>query len=119
MSDATAHRILDKAAADLAAMREPDLREFTGEEVDDAMLQAFTATGPKDEWLAALRRRIDQLSNSLTHLRDADPETFPYRVKSMSAAYQSLQGPSGNTILLIIGPFQPPFQFIPNTTADR
>ncbi|MEU0476814.1 hypothetical protein ACFW5S_32765 [Streptomyces olivaceus] len=111
MNGTTDERIYDKAAAALAALREPDLAEFSDAEVDAAMDRAFTPVGPRQEWLDGFRRRVLDAGDGLTRLEDADPDDFPYLEKSMAVAYQRLRGPSGRSRLLVMGPFQPPFRF--------
>ena len=105
-------RVYDRAAADLAAMNEPDLSDFEPSEVDVAMLRAFEKSGPRQEWLDELRSRITRDSGSQTRLEDADPDEFPFRVKEFAASYHRLVNTSGATQLLVMGPFQPPFQFM-------
>lgn len=105
-------RVYGRAAADLAAMNEPDLSDFEPSEVDEAMLRAFETSGPRTEWLDNLRSRITRDSGSQTRLEDADPDEFPFRVKEFAASYHRLVNTSGATQLLVMGPFQPPFQFM-------
>jgi hypothetical protein len=103
--------IHEQAAVALAALREPDLSAFGAERVALVMSRVFTQHGPRPDWLAALRSRIQELSFGMTSLQDADPSTFPFRVKNPATAYQRLVG-LFRTELLIIGPFSRPFQFI-------
>ncbi|MET7486301.1 hypothetical protein [Streptomyces sp. NPDC005538] len=104
-------RVYGRAAAALAAMREPDLSDFEPDQVDGAMLRAFDPSGRR-QWLDDLRSRITQDSGSQTRLEDADPDEFPFRIKEFAASYHRLVNTAGATRLLVMGPFQPPFQFM-------
>jgi hypothetical protein len=104
-------RIYAQAAAALAHMAEPDLSDFSKPDVDIAMARAFNQFGPHAEWLAAFRSLVQTMSGGVTRLEDADPSEFPYRIKDPATAYQRLVGETG-TQLLVMGPFQPPFQFM-------
>lgn len=104
-------RIYLQASAALAQMAEPDLSAFSKPDVDMAMGRAFSQFGPRPEWLAAIRSLIHTISGGATRLEDADPSEFPFRIKDPATAYQRLIGDTG-TQLLVMGPFQPPFQFM-------
>jgi hypothetical protein len=103
--------IYDQAAQSLADLREPDLSSFPSNQVDIAIARAFTVDGPRPEWWARLRQRVTELSNGSVRLEVADRDKFPAMIKDPSTAYARLVGPSKSQ-LLIIGQFQPPFQFI-------
>jgi hypothetical protein len=118
MIDDLDDRIYDQAAADLAAMKEPDLSDFAPGRVDEAMMRAFDSSGPRPEWLDDLRSRIAEGSVFQTRLEDADPDEFPFRIKEFAASYHRLVNTSGATRLLVMGPFQPPFQFMAADAAD-
>lgn len=118
MIDDLDNRIYDQAAADLAAMNEPDLSDFAPGQVDEAMVRAFDSSGPLPEWLDDLRSRIAEDSVFQTRLEDADPDEFPFKVKEFAASYHRLVNTSGATQLLVMGPFQPPFQFMAADAAD-
>lgn len=111
MGNNTADEIYGKAAADLAMMIQPDLTGFSEADIETAMAAAFTFSGPRPEWLADFRDSIERDSASATHLEDADPADFPFLVKSPGASYQRLVGPTG-TQLVVMGPFEPPFQLV-------
>ena len=106
------NRVFESAAKSLAALKQPDFAGFSAAEVDAAMRTVFTARGPDPDWLAQLKSRIQELSFGLTRLEDASPDEFPSRIKSFGTTYHRLIGLFGRTQLLIIGPFQPPFQFV-------
>ena len=105
------NRVFESAAKSLAALKQPDFAGFSAAEVDAAMRTVFTARGPDPDWLAQLKSRIQELSFGLTRLEDASPDAVPSRIKSFGTSYHRLIG-LFRTQLLIIGPFQPPFQFV-------
>ncbi|MFF3885596.1 hypothetical protein [Streptomyces sp. NPDC001914] len=106
--------IYGQVAADLAAMTEPDLSAFARGDVDQAMIRVYPPSGPRPEWLEGLRRRIAHDSIFQTRLEAADPADFPFRVKEFAASYHRLANTSGETRLLVMGPMQPPVQFVPD-----
>lgn len=103
--------IFEHAAKSLAAMRQPDFAGFSAAEVDAAMIRVFTFNGPDPAWLAQMKARIQELSSGLTQLEDANPEEFPYRVKTPGASYHRLLD-RFRIQLMIISPSQPPFLFV-------
>ena|SRR5947209_72734 len=104
-------QIYEAAANALAQGKQPDLSEFRTADVDMAMSRAFAFSGPLPSWLEWLKRRVAELSGQRYKLEEADPNDFPYRVKQPGVAYMRLTGPN-DARLVIIGPFQPPFQFV-------
>jgi hypothetical protein len=106
--------VFEHAARFLAALKQPDFADFSAAAVDAAMGTVFTTSGPNPDWLAQLKSRIQELSFGRTQLEDASPEEFPHRVKSLAASYYRLRG-LFQTQLVIMGPFQPPFQFVNGT----
>ncbi|GAA3180699.1 hypothetical protein GCM10010451_32340 [Streptomyces virens] len=113
MSTAEDEAVYHMAAADLARMRQPDLSELPSAQTTLAMLKAFGPTGPKEEWLTEFRRRIHDESAGRVTLEGVDPQAVPPpRVKSPAASYQRLVDSRAGTVqLLVMGPFEPPFQF--------
>jgi hypothetical protein len=103
--------VFESAAQSLAALKQPDFASFSATEVDEAIRTVITARGLDPNWLIQLKSRVLELSFGLTRLEDASPEEFPVRVKSFGTSYYRLIG-LFRTQLLIIGPFQPPFQFV-------
>ena len=103
--------VFESAAKSLAALKQPDFAGFSAAEVGAAMRTVFTARGPDHDWLNDLKTRIQELSFGLTQLEDASPDAVPSRVKSFGTTYHRLIG-LFRTQLVIIGPFQPPFQFV-------
>ena len=103
--------IFEDAAKSLAVLKQPDFVGFSVTDVDTAMSTVLTASGPDPIWLAQLKSRIQELSFGATQLEDANPEEFPYRVKSLGTSYHRLRG-LFRTQLVIISPSQPPFLFV-------
>jgi hypothetical protein len=100
-------------ATALAGLRQPDLSQFSPEQIQQAMKEMFGGQGLKPEWLAWLRARIDELSGHRTALMDADRAEFPWLSKEWGAVYQRLTGEMGDQ-LVIIGNSMPPFLFVPH-----
>ncbi|MEA2479615.1 MAG: hypothetical protein QOJ07_1537 [Thermoleophilaceae bacterium] len=115
-SAAEDEEVHEAAAASLARLTEPDLSAFPSDTVTFAMARAFGPTGPDPAWLERLAGRVAELSDGAVRMSEAPREDFPYVVKDPSAAYARLDGPGGEQ-LLVIGPFTPPFQFVPAPTS--
>lgn len=115
MADSVYSDIYEKAARDLASFSEPDLSDFSDEDIDFAMSRAFTEFGTRPTWLARLRREIEETSGGSVTLDDADPEIFPAAVKGLGVSYHRLRGESESgerEQLLTIGQFERPFRFV-------
>lgn len=100
-------------AAALAQLRQPDLSQFSPEQLRQAMTEMFGAQGLKPEWLAWLRARIAELSDYSIALQDADRAEFAWLSKEWGAVYQRLSG-QGVDQLVIVGDSMPPFLFVPH-----
>lgn len=107
--------VYEKAAADLARMTLPDLSSFPAEQTEIAMVRAFRMNGPDAHWLEEFRHRIDQESAGAIHLDSVDRPPPPPLDKSPAATCKRLVDTvSGAERLLVIGPFNPPFRFVPD-----
>jgi hypothetical protein len=103
--------IFEYAAQSLAALRQPDFADFSSAEISAAMSTVLTPNGPDLTWLAQLKMRIHELTAGLVHLDDANPDEFPFLVKTMGATYYRLVG-LFRTHLVVISIAHPPFLFV-------
>ncbi|MFB7182453.1 hypothetical protein ACFCYI_32670 [Streptomyces sp. NPDC056257] len=121
MSRTEDEAVYRKAAADLARMHLPDLSELPPDQTAIAMLRAFGWNGPQEDWLEEFRRRVHDESAGRVTLVTVDRETVPPPlVKSPAASYQRLvDRQDGTEHLLVMGPFEPPFEFVPIAEGDE
>jgi hypothetical protein len=97
--------LYEMAAQALAKMEEPCF-----ELVDRrTILNAFSKKWDDKKWLDQLNERIDTISTGSVALVEADPETFPTKIRGPTN-YMELIGP-GKRIKVVIGPRLPPFVF--------
>ncbi|MCX5012501.1 MULTISPECIES: hypothetical protein [unclassified Streptomyces] len=117
MSRTEDEAVYRKAAADLARMLQPDLSDLPPAQTTVAMLKAFGRNGPRQDWLEEFRRLVHDESAGRVTLVGVDRETVPPPVvKSPAASYQRLVDSQDETEqLLVMGPFEPPFQFTGTT----
>lgn len=109
-SDDPVHEAMAQALADL---QQPDLSGFTEAHVREAGNEMFDKNGLKPEWLDWLQVRIQELSEGMIRLEDADKDDFLFHSKEWGAVYQRLVGPFGDQ-LVIIGNSIPQFLFVPH-----
>ncbi|MER7106246.1 hypothetical protein [Streptomyces sp. NPDC000229] len=110
-----------KAATDLARMTPPDLSDFSARTVEIAMLKVFGRNGPLEDWLNEFRGRIKQASENTVRMEPADRADFPHpHEKSPAASHQRLVDTATPAVhLLVMGPFDPPFRFVPGTGPEE
>ncbi|MFF9771900.1 hypothetical protein ACIGXF_38305 [Streptomyces sp. NPDC053086] len=115
MTSSSDEAVYRKAAADLARMTLPDLSVFPTPQTEVAMAKAFRMNGPREDWLDEFRSRIRHDSGERVVMEDADRATFPPPLdKSPAASYQRLVDTRTSAVqLLVMGPFSPPFRFVP------
>jgi hypothetical protein len=109
-SDNPVHESIARALADL---QQPDLSAFPEEQVREAMSGMFNGSGILPDWLDWLRNRIQELSDGMTRLEDADKDDFLYLSKEWGVAYQRLAGLFTER-LVIIGRSGPQVVFVPH-----
>ncbi|MCX4907298.1 hypothetical protein [Streptomyces sp. NBC_00878] len=110
-----------KAARDLARMTPPDLSGFSAREIEIAMLRVFERNGPQEGWLNEFRGRIKQASENAVRMEPAERADFPHpHEKSPAASHQRLvDSVAPATQLLVMGPFDPPFRFVPDSGPEE
>jgi hypothetical protein len=82
--------VYETVAEGLATLQLPDLSRFRRDDVDAAMMRAFTFAGPDPTWLTWLEQRIASLSDDAVTVALATAADFPAPPKTPGTAFLRL-----------------------------